>query len=225
MFPEYGDSVRWLPLLRRHAALIEDASTRVRVTSVTDAEVVRRHYAESLELLRIADQAGWDGEVCDVGSGGGYPGLVFGIMRPDVTVHLVEPLHKRAGLLESVAAELGLANVHVYAARAEDAGRGPLRDRCGLVTARAVAGLRELLEYTAPFAADGALIALPKGSAADTEVEDATTAIEKLALEDCAGVPMRPVVSDRIRVLRFRKRGPTADKYPRRAGIPGKRPL
>jgi 16S rRNA (guanine527-N7)-methyltransferase len=225
LFPGFEEALRWLPLLERHAALVAEASARVRVTAVPGADAVQRHYAESLELLRIADEAGWAGEICDVGSGGGYPGIVMAVMRPGTRVHLVEPLQKRARLLESMAAELGLENVRVYAARAEGAGRGPLRDHCGLVTARAVAELREVLEYTAPLARDGALIALPKGSALESELEAARRAMEELGVDGGTVVPMNSLVSDRIHAVLLRKHGATPPKYPRREGIPGKRPL
>jgi 16S rRNA (guanine527-N7)-methyltransferase len=225
LFPRFAEPGRWLPLLRRHAGLIASASGRVRVTSVPPEEAVRRHYAESLELLRIADEAGWEGATADVGSGGGYPGLVFAAVRPDVTAHLIEPLQKRARLLEWLVEELGLEHVQVHAMRAEEAGRGPLRDSCGLVTARAVAGLSEVLEYTAPLTAQGGLIALPKGSALDAEVTGAEPAMKALAASVAARTPMRPVVSERIDVLLLRKLATTPVAYPRRPGMAARRPL
>ncbi len=187
--------------------------------------MVKRHYAESLEIFRIASEAGWEGEACDVGSGGGFPGLVFAAVEPGLRVHLVEPLQKRAKLLEWVVSELGMSNVEVHAVRAEDAGRSSLRDGCGIVTARAVAALGELLEYTAPLAAPGALVAIPKGSAIDDEIKAAERAIDTLNVTVGQRVAMRAEVSEHIEVLLLRKRGPTTPAYPRRAGVPGKRPL
>jgi 16S rRNA (guanine527-N7)-methyltransferase len=205
---------------------VADAAPHTRVTSVTAANVVRRQYAESLEALRIARCFTSTTEpYADVGSGGGYPGLVVAIIQPATPVTLVEPLQKRARLLESMAAELGLANVRVLPDRAEDAGRGPLRERCALVTARAVAELRELLEYTVPLAGPGGWIVLPKGSGAEAEVEEAARAFDELNCAHRATVPMRPEVSDSGMVVVVEKLGPTPEKYPRRAGIPGKRPL
>jgi len=160
-----------------------------------------------------------------VGSGGGYPGLVIAIVRPESRVHLVEPLQKRARLLRDMVESLGLENVDVHAVRAEDAGRGPLRDSLALVTARAVAELRELLEYTAPLAAPGARLAFPKGSALDGELAAAASAMSELAVGPAAVVPMRPEVSELLRVSLFRKQRPTDSRYPRRPGVPGKRPL
>lgn len=226
LFPGFPAHDRWLPLLRRHAELIEAAAPRVRVTAVPADEAVRRHYAESLELWRIV-LARHDAPrvLADVGSGGGFPGLVIAAVAPHVTVHLVEPLQKRARLLEEMARDLELTNVTVHAVRAEEAGRGALRDATDVVTARAVAELRELLEYTAPLAAPGALLAFPKGSGLDAELEAAWNAMQTLGAELAGIEPMRPEVSETLRVVTFRKTGSTPAAYPRRPGIPGKRPL
>ena len=225
LFPEFPGAGRWLPLLEQHAELIASARSRVRVTSVREEDIVRRHYAESLETLRIATEVGWGGVICDVGSGGGYPGMVFAAVLPDTEVHMVEPLQKRAKLLQWMARELGMPNVRVHAERAEEAGHGPLRDSCGLVTARAVAELRELLEYTAPLAADGALLAIPKGSALERELAVAKGAMQALSVDLERRVAMRGEISAHVEVASFRKHGMTPAAYPRRPGVPGKRPL
>lgn len=223
MFPEPG---LWLPRLARHAALIEEAAAHTRVTAVTGPEVVRRQYAESLETLRIALE--WmpgPGELADVGSGGGFPGLVIAAVLPELPVTLIEPLQKRARLLESLAGGLGLGNVTVVARRAEEAGRGDLRERFGVVTARAVAELRELIEYTAPIARPGGWLILPKGSSAAMEVAAAGRALGELGCEHRATVPMRSEVSDTGVVVVIEKATLTPDRYPRRPGMPAKRPL
>lgn len=225
IFPTFEDSGRWLPKLRRHAELLEAASDRVRVSSVPAEAVVRRQYAESLELLRMGLERAAPGRVVDVGSGGGFPGMVFAVLLPSVEVHLVEPLQKRARLLRDVAGELELANVVVHPLRAEEAGRGQLRDSGDVVTARAVAELRELLEYTAPLARAGGILALPKGSGAEQEVEAAAEAAAKLHCAFTGLERMRPVVSETLSVVFYEKRGATSEEYPRRAGLPGKRPL
>lgn len=226
LFPQLSAPGRWLPLLRRHAELIESAVARVRVSSVPPEDVVRRQYAESFEVWSlVVEQDGIPGTLADVGSGGGFPGLVIAIISPETAVHLVEPLRKRANLLTGLAAELGLANVTVHALRAEEAGRGPLRDAADVVTARAVAELRELMEYTAPLAREGGLIALPKGSAFDEELGGAAAALRELRCELVAFTRMRPEISTTLGVALLRKLAPTPEAYPRRPGVPAKRPL
>ena len=225
LFPAFATPRRWLPLLQRHAALVDAAAPRVRVTSVTPGDLVRRHYAESLELLRLCPEVLTAEVLADVGSGGGYPGMVAAVVLPATRVHLIEPLQKRARLLEEMAAELGLTNVTVHALRAEESGRGPLRDACDAVTARAVAPLRELLEYTAPLCAVGATLALAKGSALPGELEAAVGAMAALGCEFVQARPMRPEVALHVTVAVLRKTAPTGERYPRRPGMAAKRPL
>lgn len=225
LFPGFEAPGRWLPLLQRHGALLVAASERVRVTAVPPWESVRRQYAESLEVLRIAELSGPVETCADVGSGGGFPGLVMAAVRPGMRVHLVEPFKRRAAFLEEVARELGLRNVTVHAVRAEEAGRGPLRDATALVTARAVAEMRELLEYTAPLTAPGGFMALPKGSSLPEELAAARPAMDALKCELAAIHRMRAEVSELLAVAVIRKMGHTPVRYPRRPGMPGKRPL
>ncbi|MGH2633726.1 MAG: 16S rRNA (guanine(527)-N(7))-methyltransferase RsmG [Tepidiformaceae bacterium] len=228
LFPGFESSARWLPILQEHARLLAAAGPAIRVTSVPVDQWPERHYAEALELLRlILDARGGVAprSLIDVGSGGGFPGLVIAAVLPGTAVWLIEPLQKRARLLHSLAAELGLANIEVVSARAEEAGRGPLRESADMVTARAVAGLRELLEYTAPLARADGLLALPKGSGLERELESAASAMELLGVEEAGSVAMRPLVTQTLRVAFFKKVGATPQRFPRRAGMAAKRPL
>ena len=225
LFPSFAAEQRWLPLLQRHWDLLEAAAPRVSVTTVSSADAVQRHYAESLELLRILEEAATFTSLADVGSGGGFPGLVAAVIRPELHVHLIEPLQKRARLLEQLATTLALPNVTVHAIRAEEAGGSKLRDASAAVVARAVAPLAELLEYTAPLAAEGSIIALPKGSRLDEELALTKNAQSELGVEFARNEPMRAEVSDALRVMLFTKVRPTSARYPRRPGAPGKRPL
>lgn len=227
LFPEFAGPERWLPLLQRHWQLIEAAAPRVRVTSVPAGEAVRRHYAECVELWRLAESDAFNGPLVDIGSGGGWPGLVVAILEPDREVHLVEPLKKRARLLEELRDALELGNVAVHAERAEEAGHGPLRERAGLVTARAVAELAVLLEYAAPFARIGGTLVFPRGSGA-RETDRATIAGGVAGTTGCAFVnatPMRAAISENLAVLRFVKVAATPELLPRRPGVPTRKPL
>ncbi|HET7738083.1 MAG TPA: 16S rRNA (guanine(527)-N(7))-methyltransferase RsmG [Tepidiformaceae bacterium] len=227
LFAGFENGAEWLVVLRRHAAILERERSRVRVSAVEGEDVIRRQYAESLEIARIAcEVAGETAElVVDVGSGGGFPGIVMAVVLRDTEVVLVEPLKKRAALLATIADELGLRNVRVEAVRAEEAGRGWLRDRADLITARAVAETRELLEYMAPLARPGGLLVLAKGSSADEETAAAGGALAELGCEVSGTVSMRPEVSDYGRVVVVRKVRATPARYPRRPGVPAKRPL
>lgn len=225
LFPGLPDAERWLAALRRHALTLEAKRAQVRVTAVGPEEAVRRNYAESLEIWRVLCREGVPARLADVGSGGGFPGLVFAAVSNSTDVHLIEPLQKRAALLREAAVEMGLGNVTVHAERGEEAGRGPLRGQMEAVTARAVAELREILEYTLPLAAVGGLVALPKGSAVGSEVDAAGPALEALGGEVVVVERMREAISETLSVVVVRKVRETPERYPRRPGIPAKKPL
>lgn len=121
------------------------------------------------------------GRVGDVGSGAGLPGLVLAIARPDVEWVLIEPMERRVAWLSEQAAELGLDNVEVVRARAEDWKFGPSLDA---VTARAVSALRTLLPITAPLVRDGGELIVLKGANAENEISAAEKALRKFKITD-----------------------------------------
>lgn len=225
LFPSLSNAGVWLPALERHALTLEALRERVRVTAVSPEEAVRRNYAESLEVWRVLSREGVPARLADVGSGGGFPGLVIAAVSSETEVHLIEPLQKRAAFLREAAVEMGLRNVTVHAQRGEEAGRGPLRDAMEAVTARAVAELREVLEYTLPLTAVGGLVALPKGSAMDREIAEAGAALKALGGEVVVVERMREEISETLSVVVVRKLGETPERFPRRPGVPGRKPL
>lgn len=121
------------------------------------------------------------GTVADIGSGAGLPGLVLAIARPDVQWTLVEPMERRVTWLTEQVDDLGLDNVEIVRARAEDVGRAGAFD---VVTARAVSALRTLLPLTAPLVRDGGELTLLKGVNAANEIEAAQKQIKKFKLSD-----------------------------------------
>ena len=222
LFPHLADPGRWLPLLERHAQLL--AAANVRTTAVAPEEAIARNYAESLEAYRLAGPA-TTGVVVDVGSGGGVPGIVIAVVAPALEVHLVEAHRRTAALLSVLAEELGLGRVTVHAERAEEAGRGILRDRADLVFARAVAPLPVLLEYTASMTRADGVVAAIKGSRAARELQDSAGALAAMQCEHIETQMMRPAISEHGCVQLFRKVGPTPERYPRRPGMAAKRPI
>ena len=124
--------------------------------------------------------------VIDVGSGAGLPGIVWGIVRPDIVVTCLEPLQRRATFLEEVVAELELiGRVQVVRARAEDIvrGRGPVTSlRARIVTARAVAPLERLAGWTVPLVQPGGELLALKGRSAGDEVEASRSVLERLGI-------------------------------------------
>jgi 16S rRNA (guanine527-N7)-methyltransferase len=210
--------------MHRYLHMLLEASRHMNLTSVCNPEQAWiRHIFDSLTLsARIPEKA----KIIDVGSGGGLPGIVTAICRPSCQVTLLEATRRKAVFLEKAVRELHLGKVQVLCDRAENAGRNTAhRGHYDIVTARAVADLAELLELTAPFAAIDGLIMAMKGQEARNEAARAQAAAEILGIT-CTGI--KPACSDPHypgRIVLFRKQARTPGKYPRRPGIPHKRPL
>ena len=120
------------------------------------------------------------GSCADVGSGAGLPGIVLAVARPDVEWTLIEPMERRVAWLEEQVDELGLSNVTVLRARAEEVEPRQF----DVVTARAVSALRTLLPWTAPLVRDGGELVLLKGQRADSEIDAAAKQIKKYKLSE-----------------------------------------
>ncbi|MFD4957714.1 16S rRNA (guanine(527)-N(7))-methyltransferase RsmG [Microbacterium sp. NPDC058389] len=165
----FGDR---LELARRFAgALGQHGEERGLIGPLEPPRLWSRHILNSAVIAPL-----FSGRVGDVGSGAGLPGLVLAIARPDVEWVLVEPMERRVAWLSEQAAELGLDNVEVVRARAEDWKRGPSLDA---VTARAVSALRTLVPLTAPLVRDGGELILLKGTSAGNEIEAAEKQLRK----------------------------------------------
>ncbi len=134
-----------------------------------------RHIMNSAALGPYLPTAG---SIADVGSGAGLPGIVLAAMRPDLHVHLIEPMQRRAEWLREVTADLALVNVTVHQARAEDV-RGLVVDA---VTARAVAPLEKLARWSLPLVRPGGRLVVLKGRTAEDEVRGAQAALRDLGV-------------------------------------------
>lgn len=217
----------------RYLVLLEEWRERAGLTSLTDPVAVqRRHFGESLALLVALRAAavlppGEPASVVDVGAGAGFPGVAMRIAEPALRLTLVESHGRRARFLETLARELELDGVEVVTARAEEAGRdAAYREAFDVAVARAVAPLPVLVEYLLPLLRPGGVMAAPKGSGAERELAEAAAAIE--ALGGCADAPVPLSLPDGVtpqRVIVVRRCGELPERYPRRPGIPAKRPI
>jgi 16S rRNA (guanine527-N7)-methyltransferase len=143
------------------------------------AELESRHFPESLAFAAALPPAA---RLLDVGSGGGLPGIVIAIARPDIEVHLLEATGKKARFLEEVNEALGL-KVQVHHGRAEELAIGPLHGTFGVVTARAVAPLDRLSAWCAPYLAQGGTLHAIKGERWSEELEASRPAIGQVGLK------------------------------------------
>lgn len=162
-----------------------------------------RHILNSAIAAPLFPAGGMAG---DVGSGAGLPGLVLAIARPDVRWVLIEPMERRVAWLDEQVSALGLENVTVERARAEEAGR--YEGVLDAVTARAVSALRTLIPWVAPLARDGGELILLKGTGAPAEIEAAQKQIRRFKLSDVrVEVLGEGVLAEETRVVRATVRG------------------
>ena len=155
-----------------------------------------RHVLNSALLARLIRP----GRVGDVGSGAGLPGLVLAIARPDAEFVLIEPMERRTDWLRSQADELGLTNVVVERARAEESTQRGSLDQ---VTARAVSALRTLIPVVAPLVRPGGELILMKGARAEAERDAAAKQIAKARLADVEILELaEPGLAEPTRVFR-----------------------
>jgi 16S rRNA (guanine527-N7)-methyltransferase len=161
------------------------------------------------------------GRVADLGSGAGVPGLVLASELPDRSFVLVESVGKKCEFIAETAAAMGLTNVDVLHARAEE-----VRDSFDCVCARALAALPVLCEYAAPLLVDGGVAIFWKGAVADSEEADGRYAASELGLSAPEVVPVSPFPGSERRTLWiFTKVAETPSRFPRRPGMAVKRPL
>ena len=203
---------------------------RVNLTRVTDPDEVRtRHFIDSLSVLRGLSRGalGAGTSLIDVGSGAGLPGVPLKIAYPAVSLVLLEANGKRAAFLGALVAALDLEDARVVHARAEDAGRRhDLRDAFDVVVSRAVAPLEVLAELTLPFCRVGGVAIAQKGADVDDELDRAGSAIAALGGGESRTHSITPPGGDVARSLVVTEKArATPDKFPRRPGIPAKRPL
>jgi 16S rRNA (guanine527-N7)-methyltransferase len=206
------------------------AAATFNLTAVRDPALIeRRHFLESLAFGRLLAERGLlDGRprLLDIGSGAGFPGLPLRLAWPGLRLTLLEANTRRAAFLRDLTGELDLPDVEVVEGRAEAVARDPAhRDAYDLVVARAVAPLPVLVEYALPFLRDGGHLAASKGTAAAREVEEAGPALRELGGRLVESTPFLPPGGMRQTFVLVRKEGATPDRYPRRVGIPAKRPL
>ncbi|MCR2794239.1 16S rRNA (guanine(527)-N(7))-methyltransferase RsmG [Microbacterium sp. zg.Y625] len=177
------------------AALAEHGEERGLIGPLELPRLWTRHILNSAVAAPL-----FRGTVGDVGSGAGLPGIVLAIARPDVEWVLIEPMERRVAWLQEQVRELGLENVEVLRARAEDWSRGPVLDA---VTARAVSALRTLVPLTAPLVRDGGELVLLKGANAANEIAAAEKVIRKYRLSDVRVEPVgEGLIAEPTRVIR-----------------------
>ena len=196
----------------------------VNLTAIRDKDVAwERHLLDSMPYIPLIPEKC---DLLDIGSGGGIPAIPIAIMRPESTVTCLEATGKKCHFLTCAAEEVGLTNLKVVPGRCEDLGKqGRHRGNYDIVTARAVAELRVLVEYAMPFLKIEGRLLSAKGSKVRGEIKDAARAFRKMR---CGKVKQHrgfKGLPDDACMVEISLEGRIPNDMPRANGIPAQKPL
>lgn len=212
--------------LKIYGELLKDWNSKINLTAITDDEgIAVKHFLDCLLVTKSAEfKSGM--KVIDVGTGAGFPGLVIAATYPEVQVTLLDSTGKKLKAVQDMAEKMGVSNATVVHMRAEDAGKNPdFREQYDFSTARAVAELRVLAEYTLPFVKKGGTFLSLKGSTAFDELSAGEKAVQilggKIEGVDEFSLPG----GDKRAIIKVKKISQTSAKYPRPSAQIAKKPL
>ena len=204
-------------------------NSRINLTGITEySQVLIKHFLDSLTAtMLIPDRVKEEGSIIDVGTGAGFPGIPMKIAFPGLHLALVESVAKKVNFLHHIVDALELSSTSIHHDRAEKLGHAPaLRGKFDVVVGRSVASMATLMELTVPFCRSGGLVIVHKKGDITREVKEADNAFKLLnsQLVNKIRIDLQGLEDERCLVV-IRKLGDTPGKYPRRPGIPRKRPL
>ena len=219
---------REIGLFQTYYRELIDWNKRMNLTSITDYEQVQvNHFLDALTVALAWKPESSQPKVIDVGSGAGIPGIPLKIVFPQIQLVLLEATAKKTNFLHHIVEKLSLKDVDIVVGRAEDvAHNNEYREKFDLVLARGVADLAALSELTLPFCSLGGLVIAHKKGDVQEEIKRAENAIKILGgrLKETRSV-MLPEFPDNRCLVVIEKISVTPEKYPRRAGMPAKRPI
>lgn len=212
----------------KYYELLVEWNSFMNLTGITEFdEVMKKHFVDSVSLIKAIDVKDKELSVIDIGTGAGFPGVPLKIAFPDLKVTLLDSLNKRIKFLDEVIAQLGLENIDTIHGRAEDFAKPEkLREKYDICVSRAVANLATLSEFCLPFVKVGGYFVSYKSEKISDEAMDAKNAIFLLGGKVKEQVEFLLPESDIYRNLFvIEKKSATPKKYPRKAGLPAKEPL
>lgn len=215
-----------LEAFREYYRMLMEENSKYNLTSIRgEEEVAVKHFLDSLTCLGMLDL---NGEfVVDLGSGAGFPGIPLKIMRPEMDLLLVDSVNKKVEFLKALIKRLGLEKAGARWDRAENMGSGDVyRERAGVVVSRAVAPLGVLAELCLPLVRVGGCFLAMKGPGVEEEMETARKAVDIMGgkVEKVENLRL-PLIPEDRRLILVRKESATPEGYPRRPGIPAKKPI
>ena len=205
---------------------LQEENEKYNLTAITDPkEVAIRHFLDSLYIAEIENfQAA--STIIDIGSGAGFPGVPLAIAYPDKQFTLVDSLKKRVKFLDKLKEKIDLTNITALHKRAEQiADEKKYRESFDFATARAVAQMNILTEYCLPLVKIGGVFVAMKLVGNDQEINDAKKAIEILGGKIKTTFQYSLPEDKQYELIVIKKVKSTPQKYPRRPGIPKKRPI
>ncbi len=204
-----------------------DWNQKFNLTAIKDAESIRtKHFLDSFSCV-MAWGANPPRHLADVGTGAGFPGLPLKILYPSMRVTLIESVGKKAMFCEHIVRMIGLENVQVIKARAEEVGQmSEHREKYDCAVARAVAAMNVLSEYLLPLVRIGGMMLAQKGESGPAEAQSAEKVMKLLGgkLQQVIQVNLPGVADDRYLVIASKSHA-TPPKFPRKPGTPMKQPL
>ena len=208
-----------------YAERLVEVNAHLNLTAITEpTQIVYKHYLDSLSILRYVPIA-QNARCIDVGTGAGFPGSALLIARPDLRMTLLDGTGKKLSFIHDTLEHVGLS-AELLHMRAEEAGQKPeLREQFDLVTARAVANLRELCEYCLPFLKIGGTFVAMKSVKSEEEIAEAAGAVRLLGgrIEAVRSFTL-PETGERT-LISLKKISHTPPKYPRPSAKIAKQPL
>ena len=210
----------------RYYELLLEWNSVMNLTAITEFEdVISKHFIDSISITNILNIS--NQKIIDIGTGAGFPGIPLKIMFPEIEITLLDSLNKRVNFLNHIIDELSLDKIEAIHGRAEDiAHNEDYRENYDIALSRAVARLPILLEYCIPFVKENGYFISYKSENVDEEIELSKKALETLASEfiDSKKYKLKDSENERYLVM-IRKNDKISKKYPRKAGLPAKRPL
>ena len=211
----------------RYFELLVEWNEKINLTAITEKEeVYLKHFYDSIAPILQGLIENQEIKLLDIGAGAGFPSLPMKILYPQLDVTIIDSLNKRINFLQFLAEELDLEGVHFYHGRAEDFAQDKhFRAQFDIVTARAVARMQVLSELTIPYLKVGGKLLALKASNAPEELTEAKNALNLLFSKVEDNISYTLPNGDPRYITIVEKKKETPNKYPRKAGMPNKRPL
>jgi len=219
-----------IKIFSQYLELLIQWNQKINLTSLkTSQEIIIKHFLDSISCIKVFDKyIDIEGiSIIDVGTGAGFPGIPIKIVCPSISLSLLEARKKKTIFLEKIVEEMNFQRVEILNGRAEAFGKCPdYREKYDIALSRAVALLSTLSEYCLPLIRVGGLFVAQKGRSYKEEIDKALKTVQLLGGELIGVENVRiPFINQERYLLVIKKIKDTPSKYPRKEGLPQKRPL